>query len=310
MTTVEATGAVRSVTRLGRFTMTMFRPHVYATYGVLWTLAAEGTGTVLSGTGPGWSPSLATACRAVTVVSTLLFLRMADEQKDLAYDRVHHPDRPLVTGAITATELRAAMTAITAAVAAVNALVSPVSTVLALLPLGYGLVLVVLEHRSRRIRDGLLLNLCVTYPVQILIGLYLYYSPASTGVLRADWRVVPLLGVFAGIFLHFEFARKTRRGGGAEERLYSNVLGSTGSAVAALALGSGAVLLEVLLVHPWTHPRGGPLFAVLAAVAAALPALGAWRFLARGRQAWPLAPAMGFVVGCHGLLIVQAAVIA
>jgi 4-hydroxybenzoate polyprenyltransferase len=90
--------------------MVMFRPQIYVTCGVLWAVAVEGSTVVLSG--DAWRPTAATAARVTSVVLTLLFLRMVDEQKDLGYDRQHHPDRPLVTGAINVVELRAGMTLI------------------------------------------------------------------------------------------------------------------------------------------------------------------------------------------------------
>ncbi|MGW1894334.1 hypothetical protein ACWCP6_29455 [Streptomyces sp. NPDC002004] len=305
---VRAAG--HSAVRLARFTKVMFRPRVYVTYGVLWALALEGTGAVLSGTGHGWSVSWATAGRVVTVVLVLLYLRMVDEQKDLDYDRVHHPDRPLVTGAITATELRAGMAVIVCVIGAIGAVVSPPSLIPAFLALGYGLLLARWEKASPRVRDGILLNLCVSYPVQILIGIHLYVSAATTGVLRADWRVVPLLALFAGAFLHVEFARKTRWDAGADERLYSRVLGGTGAALTSLACGVAAVSIDVVLIRPWRYTGGAAVVTVLPVLTVLLPALGAWQFLALRRRSWPLVPAMGFVVGCYGALVVQAAVIA
>lgn len=287
--------------RLGRFVLRMFRPHVYATYGLLWVLALEGSAVALSGTA--WRPSGATWVRVTSVVLALLFLRMLDEQKDLDYDRVHNPDRPLVTGAITTGELRGAMAAITVVVAGLNAALSATAVLLILLALGYGLMLFGLERRSAAVRDGLLLNLAVTYPVQLLLGVYLYLSLAASGTISADWRAVPLLLLCACVFLHFEFARKTAWQSDPGARLYSSVLGPVGSAAVALGLVAGAVICDIVLFRPDT-PTG-----LLPCLMAALPAVAGRRFLSARSGSWPLLPAMGYILGTYLLLVVQAVVL-
>ncbi|WP_393096829.1 hypothetical protein [Streptomyces sp. LN325] len=284
--------------RLGRFVLRMFRPHVYVTYGVLWVFALEGSAVALSGSA--WRPTAATAVRAACVVLVLLFLRMLDEQKDLAHDRVHHPDRPLVTGAITVPELRGAMTVITVVVVGLNAALSPVAVLLTLLPPAYALALPVLEAASAAVRERPLLNLAVTYPVQVLLGGYVYLTAAGSGTVTADWRAVPLLALCAGVFLHFEFARKTAWESAPDDGLYSSVLGPAGSAAVALALVAGAVVCDVLLFRPTTVPG------LLPCLPALLPAVAARRFLTARHGGWPLAPAMGYVVLTHLALVLQA----
>jgi hypothetical protein len=276
---------VVSCRRLWRFVLVMFRPHRYVAYGVLWTLALEATAA------GHWRPSAATVARATSVVLTLLFLRMVDEQKDLDYDRVHHPDRPLVTGAISVAELRAAMAAITVVVVAVNAPISAVSVALALLVIGYGLALYRVERRFAAVRDGMLLNLVVTHPVQSLLSCYLYLSLVTSGAVGADWRGVPVVLVFSFVFLHFEFARKTRWHGDPGERLYSVVLGPVPSAVTALGCAVAAVVLMIMLTTWWP------------ALLLVPPAYGALRFLSGASESWPPRSAMVFVlVSCLSLV--------
>ncbi|MFE7132100.1 UbiA family prenyltransferase [Streptomyces sp. NPDC057638] len=280
--------------RLGHFVRRMFRPRIYVTYGVLWTVALEGTAENLSGSGAAWTPSWPTGVRAASVVLALLFARMADEQKDLEYDRRHHPDRPLVTGAITVAELRGAMVLITVLLIVLNLLVSAVSVALILLGLGYTLFLVALERRFPRVAGNPLTGLLVSYPVQVLLAVYLYGSLLSAGVIDADRRAVPLLAMFACAFLQFEFARKTEWRQDPGARLYSQVFGPRGSAAISLALAVGAVALGLALLG-----RAG----LLPALALVLPALGAWRFLLRRRPSGLLLPAMGFVLLFHLLCL-------
>ncbi|MCH0560668.1 hypothetical protein [Streptomyces sp. MUM 16J] len=296
MTTVAAARHVPA--RLGRFVLHMFRPHIYVTYGLLWVLALESS--AVAATGTAWRPSGATWLRVVSVVLALLFLRMLDEQKDLAYDREQHPDRPLVTGAVSTTELRGAMAGITAVVTGLNAALSAAAALLILTALGYGLFLAVLERLSPAVRDRQLLNLAVTYPVQVLLGCYVYGSLVAAGTVPADWRGPVLLALCAGVFLHFEFARKTRWEAPSGARLYSAELGPRRSAAAAAGCAAVAVGCEALLLAP-----RGPL-ALLPCAAAGLPLWGSRRFLAAGRGAWPVPAAMGFVVATFLALILRA----
>ncbi|QPI60604.1 UbiA family prenyltransferase [Streptomyces malaysiensis subsp. malaysiensis] len=279
--------ASRVPARLGRFVLRMFRPQIYVTYGVLWTLALEGSAEALSGSAAHWTPSWSTVARAVSVVLALLFARMVDEQKDLEYDRTHNPDRPLVTGAITAAELRGAMAFSTVVVVVLNTFVSAFSVLLILLALGYTLFLVALERRFPRFGERLIANLLVSYPVQLLLSGYLYVSLLTGDEIGGDGRAAPLMAMFACVFLQFEFARKTEWRRDPRARLYSEVLGPRGSAAVSLALAVGAVALGLLLFGA----RGWP-----PALSIVFPALGAWRFLVRRKPSGLMLPAMGFVL--------------
>jgi hypothetical protein len=309
MATPQLSAPWSTARRLAAFTMQMFRPQIYASYGVLWAAALEGSAVLLSGTGAThWHPSWRTAVRAGTVVLVLLFLRMADEQKDLDYDRVHHPRRPLVTGAITAAELRGAMGAIALAVVAANAAIDARCALLASAAPLYALLLAAAERRSPRLRDSLLTNLAAAYPVQLILSGYLYLSLADTGELAADWRAVPLLLVFAGVFLHFEFARKTAWRDEPGQRLYSGTaLGPRGSGAVALAMAGAAAALELALFRPWRAGGAGAAAAWLLYSTLALPVLGGWQFFVRRRPSWPAPPAMCFVLFSYLALVVQAA---
>ncbi|WP_073948060.1 UbiA prenyltransferase family protein [Streptomyces kebangsaanensis] len=287
--------------RLARFVLRMFPPRTHAAYGLLWVLALESTAVSLTGTA--WRPTGATWVRVLSVVLALLFLRMLDEQKDLAYDRVHHPDRPLVTGAITAAELRGAMAALTAVVTGLNAALSPAAVLLILAALGYALLLAALERLSATVRDRQLLNLAVTYPAQVLLGVYVYGSLAAAGTVPADWRAGVLLALCACVFLHFEFARKTAWETPPGARLYSAALGPRRSAAVTAALAAGAVGCEAALFLP-DGPAG-----LLPCLTAALPTWGLWRFLRARRGGWPPPAATGFVAGTHLALAVRAAVL-
>jgi hypothetical protein len=281
---------------LWRFTLAVFAPHVYLTYAVLWVLALESSASLLAH--GNWRPSAGTLVRAVSVVLALLYLRIVDEQKDLVYDRQHNPERPLVKGDIGHGELRAAMAAITIALVLLNAWLSLAALAVLVVDLGYALLLFMLEQRSPRIRDELLLNLAVTYPVQLLLSVYVYLSAAGETGGYIGWRAVPLLAIFVCVFMHFEFARKTAWGGADGARLYSAVLGPARSARLAAGFAVGAALLTLALFWGWPA-------ALLPLV---FPTAGLLVFLRRRVSAWPVPLAMGFVVASYLTLTVQASI--
>lgn len=295
---------VDSVIRIGRFTAVMYKPH-YVLYGVLWVLALEGTAALVSQPDSPWHPTGSTVLRIVVVAFVLLYLRMVDEQKDLDYDRIHNPDRPLVTGAITATELRAAMAVIAIGAVIVSLSLSVVSALMIAAVLAYGLALWGLERLSVTIRTDILVNLAVTYPVQLLVTAYIVLSAADTGEVRATWRSAAVALIFAGAFLQFEFARKTSRASRPTEHLYSNTLGPLGSAAVALFCAAVAALTDVALVQPWTYSVGESVVAWIPLVLLLLPIWGAVTFLRGDRQEYPVLPAVLFILTLYVTLIAQ-----
>ncbi|WP_405161731.1 hypothetical protein OG203_36260 [Nocardia sp. NBC_01499] len=292
-----------SAARIARFTAVMYKPH-YLLYGVLWVLALEGTASFVTQPDSAWRPTGATVVRIVVVAFVLLYLRMVDEQKDLEYDRVHNPDRPLVTGAVSGGELRVAMGLIAIGAIAGSLALSVGSAVMIAVAMAYGLVLWGLEWLYATVRTNILVNLVVTYPVQLLVTGYIVVSAIDTGEVRPHWQAAAVAGIFAGAFLQFEFARKTSRERRPDELLYSNVLGAKGSTVASLLCAVAAVLCDIGLVQPWDYSPPGSLIAWLPAVLLLIPAFGALRF--RDRVAYPALPAVVFILALYLTLIGQA----
>ncbi|WP_433714208.1 hypothetical protein ACQP2U_08795 [Nocardia sp. CA-084685] len=297
-----SSGVLASVVRIGRFTAVMYKPH-YVLYGVLWVLALEGTAALVSQPDSAWHPTGSTVVRIVVVAFVLLYLRMVDEQKDLDYDRVHNPDRPLVTGAISATELRAAMAVIAIGALAASLTLSVLSALLIAAVLAYGLALWGLERLSATIRTNILANLALTYPVQLLVTAYVVLSAADTGEVRATWKTTAVALIFAGAFLQFEFARKTSRMPRTDEHFYSNALGATGSTAFGLLCAAIATATDIALVQPWTYTAGVawiPLALLL------LPIWGAVKFVRGSKPDYPVLPAVLFILTLYIALIVQA----
>lgn len=290
--------------RLVGFVRERFPLRVYGTYAVLWVLALDGCLARVLPSGESWRLGPHTVAEVLSVLVALLFARVVDEQKDLAYDRVHHPDRPLVRGTVRVGELRLLLLACVLVLVAVNLPMSPLLAGWLLLALGYICFLVRLERWSRRVREGLFLNLAVSYTAQLLLSGYVLLAAVHRGA-AAHWRAIPVLAMFALVFLHFEFARKTSWSYRDAAHLYSNVVGARGGAALVVGTATCAGMLALLLFTPWQ-------IAGVAAFAAWLPFSavgflwrGAERFLTRATPVWPSAPAMGFLAWFYLGLVVQ-----
>ncbi|MTE14553.1 hypothetical protein GLP40_17515 [Nocardia sp. CT2-14] len=299
------TGILTSVGRIARFTKVMYKPH-YLLYGILWVLALEGTAALLTKPDVAWHPGGATAARVGVVAIVLLYLRMVDEQKDLEYDRVHNPDRPLVTGAVSALELRSAM-AVIAVVSIGGSLALSVRSAVAITAvLAYGLILWGLERLSETVRTNIMLNLVVTYPVQLLVTAYAVLSAIDTGEAADHGRVAAVAVVFAGAFLQFEFARKTSRIARPGEMYYSNALGAIGSAAASVLCALAAAVCEIAAAKPWEWSGAAAVIGWMPLALTVIPAIGAWRFVRSRDEEYPVVPAVLFILTLYLTLIAQA----
>ncbi|MEU1983933.1 hypothetical protein [Nocardia sp. NPDC019395] len=318
----RAPGGVFS--RLLHFTVVMYKPH-YLLYGVLWVFALEATIALLTAPWDAWRPGWATLGRVVVVAVVLLYLRMVDEQKDLEYDRVHNPDRPLVTGAVTAPDLRLGTAVLGVVAIAASLLLSVRSAIAVAVVLVYGLALWGAERLSPWLRDNILANLVITYPVQLLLTAYVLLSVLDTSSVPAGWAayepctvcdgrpaafwsLAPVAVIFAGAFLQFELARKTAHERRPGEHYYSNTLGAGASCVVSVLFVAVAVGTDLVLVRPWEYEGLRRVLGLLPILAAALPVYGGFRFLRDRAAEYPLAPAVLFIVTFYLLLIAQATV--
>lgn len=292
-----------SVVRVLRFTAVMYKPH-YMLYGLLWVLALEGVAALLTEPGP-WRPTWHTAVRVVVVLVVLLYLRMVDEQKDLDYDRVHNPDRPLVTGAVTARDLRCAMALIAVVSMGGSLTLSVASAVLIAAVLAYGLALWWFESTSVTVRGNIMVNLVVTYPVQLLVTAYVLISAINTGEVsyRPVLWLLPI--VFAGAFLQFEFARKISAVVRPTEALYSNALGAVGATIAAVSFAVVAVLVLLVAAPPWQYDGAVAVLLWIPVMLLTLPIGAGLRFRVAG-ESYPIVPAVAFIVLLYAVLIAAA----
>lgn len=305
----SGTSVTASVARIARFTVARYESH-HLVYAVLFVAAVEATAAVVSHPDAAWRPSWATALRTLIVAVLLLYLRMVDEIKDLDYDRVHNPERPLVTGAVGVGELWVAIAAVAVVSVLAAAALSWWSAVLVVGVAGYGVTLWGLENASARIRTGLLLNLVVTYPVQLWIIAFVVRSAMDTGQVAGGWRPALIAVIFAGAFLHFEFARKTAADHRPGQCCYSNALGADTSVVAIVGFAAAPVGADLLLVHPWDRELPWAALPWTPLALLAIPAAAAWSFRfaasAPAPREHPVVPAVVFVLLMYAVLIAQA----
>lgn len=280
MTVLRRTGGI------GAFLVERCLP-VYPVYLALWVIAVECMVVVVGQSSGPWRPSWDTALKIVALNAAGAFLRMVDDQKDLDYDRVHNPDRPLVQGRISTRELRIAMIPAAAVAVLLAAMVSVWTAVLVSLILGYSLALWWLESRVPVVRDNPLVNLAAACPAQFLATGFAMTGRPGVGD-ASRWQLAAVLLVFTAAFLHVELARKTTRVAAADDlRSYSRVIGPAASGGMVLVLGVSAVLVEVLLTSPWSWAGHWWPIAWLPAAAAALPCLSAWNFFVRRVEVHP-----------------------
>jgi len=189
----------------------------------------------------------------LTVFFALFVLRVADEIKDYDYDKVYNPDRPLVTGAVSLSDLVAYIVGTSILLVTINAFLSWILLLIICVDIGYGVYLVWLDKRSDRVRESMFLNLVVTFPVNVGLSVYTYCFFLGEVGGEATLEGVFTIIAFAAAFLHWEFCRKTFWPHHAREgmRLYSKVIGANGSSGMALAFAVVATGTMIGLIQPW-----------------------------------------------------------
>jgi hypothetical protein len=312
----ENEGRPGDLARLRDFMRIVFEPRLHTAFAAAWTLSLLGELHVVSGTraGAGALPWRVDARAAVLVVSVFLclfFLRMVDEVKDHAYDVVHNPGRPLVTGLVTRRDIARYLTVLALMVPAANAALAwPLGACLAV-DLLYGIFQIALERWSRVVRESLPWNLVAVYPVNVGLSIYtLLFFVAQTGV-HVGVRHALLVVAYACAFLHFEFARKSGwpHLAMAGERLYSQSWGLAGSLAVASLFGFTALGLAVTLLAPWACVGAASVTGWLPLLALVPMGIGLALF-ARHRDARHAArpPAVAFLFTFYATMLLHAVV--
>lgn len=271
------------------FVRECYSPGLHIAFAAAWLLALDAG---LSRLGDGeWRPDRRLIGGVLVFFFVLFYLRVLDEWKDYDYDRKYNPNRPLVRGVVSFRDLYLYL-AVTAALVIALHRIFPHFTAGFKLPLAivaanmvYGLALVGIERLSSTIRDNMLLNLIVTYPVNVALSVYAYSAYLARSGNKVSREGVLLIVAFACAFLYYEFARKisipsrSHRG----KRLYSSALGMYPSLGLALLFAACATGMASFLFSPDSKLGLAPLAALAA------PLYGVWSFRQEGTRMTPFA---------------------
>lgn len=163
----------------------------------------------------------------LTLFFMLFILRIVDEIKDYEYDQIFHKDRPLVSGDVNHRFLLKTIFALTILCLGLNTQSSLAVLAILLADIVYSFLLIWLEKKSPWVKDNMLINLVVTYPVNLALSFYLlsFYQHHYQFEIRAEDYL--MIAAFAFNFLYYEFARKIgdKSLNKPGEKLYSDALG-------------------------------------------------------------------------------------
>ncbi len=237
---------------------------------------------------------------AVTLFADLLIMRVLDDVRDQDYDRVANPQRPVASGVVELRDL-SSLTAVCVTVIVVANLSFPIGMVVVTGQLLYAAVLMALGQRFPSTRgDNLVSNVLLSFPVQLL--LYVYLLVALTKIVGgAPTAVVGGLGILILTLCacQVEFGKKLVRRPAVGERSYARSLGYLTTSL--LTIGTGPLAVALFAIAAPVSP--------LSKVLVALPAMGvagfAIRHLGSGENRWPAAVS---TLGLLGTLIAFAVV--
>jgi len=235
-------------------------------FAVCWAYGVTGLFALTGPPAGPWRPGLGTAVAAVTIALDMLLMRIVDDIRDLPYDRVHNPDRPLAAGAVTRSSLLRWYAVIAALLVLLNLFDRWAALIIAV-QLAYALLLLLPGPDPGR----LVLTLLLSCPVQLLLHLYLYVIHLRVTGGGFDPSFWCALAVVVLATLHLEVAKKITRAPRPGERTYVTSFGLPGTVAVALLSAAGATVVLALTARP-------TLWSVLTLAPLALPALAWWRF--------------------------------
>ncbi|GAA1971574.1 hypothetical protein [Catenulispora subtropica] len=299
--------------RLRRYVRGSFPPAVYLPYALAWALGGTAMFALgqhgkhgqrgprgVDGVGT-WQPGWATLATVASFTVLLLMVRAVDDLRDLDYDRVHNPRRPLASGAVAVGDVGLLIGAGTVVVLLLNAPrgLALTGAATALLYLAVLLAADRLAHWPSG--DALIVSALISLPVQLLLGGYLYATLLHDSHQSAGPAALLPLAAMLAVFTHLELARKTTRAPKPGERAYTTVFGVEATARAALGAAAVATVLALMLTQPW-NPGAQAGWLVL--LPAALPVRGALRFWRGGAERWPSADAGFYVLAAFTAFLV------
>lgn len=244
--------------RLWDFCRDIYNPGVHLYFAINWYFALYGA--IAINHQSEYILSLSPLKVILSMFLILFYLRVIDEIKDFEYDKKFNPDRPLVKGSVTKTHLTWYLIGTIVLTLILNLYLGVSVLFFLILEFIYGYFLVFLERKNSIIRNNMMINLFFTYPVNILISVYIFLVFAVEQRIHfaknIGWNRIDtyLLLSFAACFLYYEFARKISWPSKSQEgqRLYSKVLGFNTAVVFAVGSALTAMGLLFLSLNHWS----------------------------------------------------------
>lgn len=241
------------VGRLKAFMAIIYEPKLHFAFAAFWFLSLQGHMVLQAGDGKPWIFSLVSLIGVTTLFLVMFFLRAVDEVKDLEYDKKYNPERPLVMGVVTITDIRRYWLLAFIVIPAINLGFGLWLALFIVADMLYGLLLLKLEQWLSLMGRSMIFNLLLTYPVSIALSVYTLLL--TDWVLGVEVQPISLLiiGVYILAFLNFEIVRKNLWPSMAEEgeKFYSHDLGPIKAATFALVCALAAITLIISLNAPW-----------------------------------------------------------
>ncbi|MFG1677312.1 hypothetical protein [Micromonospora sp. NPDC049282] len=268
------------ITRLTRFVAGSYPPLPSLLFAVAWAYGVTGLFAAIDPRAARWAPDLGTAVAAATLAVNLLLMRALDDIRDLDYDRRLHPGRPLAAGLVRRTDLCVLYVAGALLLPVLNA-GNPVAALVLAGQLGYGALVIAVHHwLCWPSADNLVLNLLVSFPVQLLLHLYLYVGFLQGTGLTPGRPGAVAIAVVVLASVHLEFAKKITRTARPGERTYVAIFGLGGT----VALAVAAPIASIVLFLGVTRPSGYWWVAVLLPLS--LVMVAGWRFWHARESRW------------------------
>lgn len=273
--------------RLYRFVIKAYPPAIYLPLTLLWATGLTGLLVVSATPAHPWPRGVAVLGTAVTLFLAMLLLRALDDIRDLDYDRVHAPGRPLPSGLVSVRDLVILVAANTAVLLAINA-GSKAGLIALAVPLAYAVGLVTVNVCLRwPASENLLVHLALNLPIQAMLSLYTYVAFLQASHLAPS--LAGLCATAAVVFavIHFEFARKATRAPTPAERTYVHHIGLDGTLAVASAAAVLAVGLASASMRPWSSGSPARNWGWLVLAPLAVPAVSGWIFWRQRLPRWP-----------------------
>jgi len=275
---------VTSAVRISHFVFDRYPPVLCGVYAVAFGAGGIGLFAAVSGETIPASAIPTLGIVAVTLFADLLIMRVLDDVRDQAYDRVANPQRPVASGAVAVRDLSSLTAVCVTVVLAVN-LLFPSGMVVITGQLLYVAALMAIGRRFPATRgDNLVLNVLLGFPVQLLLYVYLLAAFAEIRP-GAPTAVAGGLGILILTLwaAQLEFGKKLVRRPAAGERSYTNSIGYLMTLL--FTIGTGPLAVALFAITAQVSP--------LSKVLVALPAIGvagfAVRYLSRKDNRWPAA---------------------